>query len=146
MCNLDARRVELFLSALKTWACTEQRVKGLALVGSWSREERDHAEADADVVLIVEDPDHFRTQSAWITDIDWEAAGLGSGRWSECDYGPACSRHLTFADGAEIEVSFVGARWASVNPVDPATRRIAGNGMRVVHDPEGLLGRLLTTL
>jgi hypothetical protein len=146
MCNFDAQRVEQFLSALKTWASRNQRVKALALVGSWSREDRDHAEADADVVLVVDEPDYFRTQSAWIGDIDWTAAGLGPGRWTECDYGPVCSRHLTFDDGAEIEVSFVGERWASVNPIDPVTRRIAGNGMRVVHDPHGLLGRLLTAL
>lgn len=146
MCNFDARRVEQFLSALQTWARNNQRVKGLALVGSWSREDRDRAEADADVVLVVDEPSYFREKSAWMDDIDWGSAGLGPGRWSECDYGSACSRHLKFNDGAEIEVSFVGERWASVDPIDPATRRIAGNGMRVVHDPDGLLGRLLTAL
>ncbi|MGE0765608.1 MAG: hypothetical protein AB7L90_04020 [Hyphomicrobiaceae bacterium] len=146
MCNFDARRVEHLLCALKTWASQNQRVKGLALVGSWAREDREHSEADADIVLVVDEPDYFRGQSSWIGDIDWAAAGLGAGRWSECDSGPTCSRHLTFDDGAEIEVSFVGRRWASVDPIDPATRRIAGNGMRVVHDPDGLLGRLVTTL
>jgi len=146
MCNFDARRVELFLSALKAWASANRCVKGLALVGSWGDASRDHAEADADVVLIVDDLDGFRTQSAWMADIDWAAAGLGGGRWSECDSGPVCTRHFRFDDGAEIEVSFVSEQWAAVDPVHPATRRMAGSGMRVLHDPDGLLGRLLTTL
>jgi len=146
MCNFDARQIDRLLSALKTWADSEPRVRGIALVGSWSRDDRDHAEADADVILLVDAPDVFRQGAAWIDDIDWASAGLGPGRWSECDYGSACSRHLTFDGGAEIEVSFVAAQWASVNPIEPATRRVAGNGMRVVHDPDGLLGRLLTAL
>lgn len=146
MCNFDAQRVEKLLSALKAWSDGEPRVKGLALVGSWDAGDRQHAEADADIVLIVDDPDGFRTESAWMTEIDWAAAGLGPGHWSECDYGRACSRHLKFEDGAEVEVSFVPPSWASVDPIDPITRRVAGNGMRVVHDPTGLLGRLVMVL
>jgi|LNFM01.1.fsa_nt_gb hypothetical protein len=146
MCNFDAQRVEQLLSALKAWSAGNNRVRGLALVGSWSSQEREHAEADADIVLVVDALDDFRSQSAWMAEIDWHAAGLGPGHWSECDYAGACSRHLTFEDGAEIEVSFVPTQWASVEPVDPVTRRVAGNGMRVVHDPDGLLGRLLMAL
>ncbi len=146
MCNFDAQRLEQLLSALKSWSDANSRVRGLALVGSWGAEDRQHAEADADIVLVVDDLDSFRHASAWMSEIDWTAAGLGPGHWSECDYGRACSRHLTFEDGAEIEVSFVPPEWASVEPVDPVTRRVAGNGMRVVHDPDGLMGRLLTAL
>jgi hypothetical protein len=43
-------------------------------------------------------------------------------------------------------VSFVAPDWASVTPIDPGTRRVAGEGLRVVHDPEGLLGRLVVML
>jgi uncharacterized protein len=146
MCNFDAPRVEQLLTALKDWSQNNQRVKGVALISSWSPEERLHAEADADIVLVVDNPGLFRQQSAWMDEIDWAAAGLGTGRWTECDYGNACSRHLTFDDGAEVEVSFVPPAWTAIDPVDPATRRIARNGMRVVHDPEGLLGRLVAVL
>lgn len=146
MCNFDAQRVERLLSTLKSWSDRQPRVKGVALVGSWDSTDRQHAEADADIVLIVDDPNGFRTESRWMTEIDWTAAGLGQGRWSECDYGRACSRHLQFDDGAVVEVSFVSPSWASVDPVDPTTRRVAGRGMRVVHDPDGLLGRLVTVL
>jgi len=146
MCNFEAQRVEQLISALKGWSVRSNRVRAMALVGSWSREDRDHAEADADLVMVVDDPELFRTEAGWMGEIDWTSAGLGPGRWSECDYGRVCSRHLTFDDGAEIEVSFVKPEWAATDPVDPVTRRVAGNGMRVVHDPDGLLGRLLAVL
>lgn len=145
MRNLDGTRVEQFVGALKSWSDRNDRIKGVALVGSWANS-RLHAEADMDVVLIVDDPGRFRAESAWMTEIDWLSAGLGPGHWTECDYGRACSRHLKFEDGAEVEVSFVDPGWASTNPVDPITRRVAGDGMRVLHDPAGLLGKLIVAL
>jgi hypothetical protein len=145
MCNFDADKVERLLAALKDWSSREKRVRGVALVGSWASG-RQHAESDVDVVCVVNEPERFRTDSSWMGAIDWTAAGLSTGHWSDCDYGRACSRHLTFEGGAEVEVSFVAPDWASVDPVDPGTRRVAGDGLRVVHDPEGLLGRLVTML
>lgn len=35
-----------------------------------------------------------------------------------------------------------GAR-AATDPVDPGTRRVVGDGLRILHDPDGLLARLL---
>lgn len=145
MRNLDAVQIEQFVGALKSWTNVNPAIKGIALLGSWATS-RQHAEADMDVVLIVDDPDRFRSEATWMSEIDWPAAGLGPGRWTDCDYGRACSRHLKFADGCEVEVSFVDPGWASVDPVDPITRRITADGMRVVHDPSGLLGRLIVAL
>ncbi len=145
MRNLDVSRVEQFVDALKAWSNSNDRIKGVALVGSWASS-RLHAEADMDVVMIVDDPNRFRAESGWMAEIDWQSAGLGLGHWTECDYGRACSRHLKFEDGAEVEVSFVDPAWASTSPVDPITRRVAGDGMRVVHDPDGLLGKLIVAL
>lgn len=146
MQDLDARQLEQLLSALKDWCASEVRVKGMALVGSWDQTDRSHAEAHADLVLLVDEPTAFGSGSDWMTAIDWSKAGLGAGRWSECDHGLACSRHLTFSGGTEVEVSFVSGDWASTDPLDPSTRRMAGNGIRVLHDPEGLLTRLVKVL
>ncbi|MEZ5853433.1 MAG: hypothetical protein R3D67_01305 [Hyphomicrobiaceae bacterium] len=146
MHKLSATQTEKILAAFKTWSDYNTGVKGIAVVGSWDEEQRAHAEADLDLVLVVDDPNHFRNDTAWMTEIDWKAAELGPGHWSECDYAQACSRHLKFDDGAEVEVSFVAPQWAATDPVDKDTRRMAGTGMRVVHDPGGLLGKLLSVL
>lgn len=145
MRSLSRDQLEQLLSALKAWSTKSRNVQGLALVGSWA-EGREHAEADVDLVCIVDDPDRFRVDSGWMAEVDWPSAGLSVGHWTDTDYGAARSRHLTFGGGEEVELSFVRPDWACVMPVDPGTRRVAGSGMRVLHDPRGLLGRLLVAL
>lgn len=142
---MPREQVERLLSALKSWSAHAPGVHAMALVGSWAQG-REHAEADVDLVCIVENPDAFRADSGWMCEIDWPSAGLSVGRWSDVDYGRARSRHLAFASGEEVEVSFVDKNWAAVDPIDSGTRRVAADGMRVIHDPRGLLGRLLVAL
>ncbi|MFV0298124.1 MAG: hypothetical protein ACK5JT_18630 [Hyphomicrobiaceae bacterium] len=146
MHKLSRRQSEKILQAMKNWSCGNRHIRGMAVVGSWDDEDRAHAEAHLDMVFVVEEPDRFRSCELWMREIDWNAAALGEGRWSDCDAGCGCARHLSFDDGTRVEVSFVPRSWAEVDPIDAATRRIAGNGMRVVHDPDGLLGRLITVL
>jgi hypothetical protein len=145
MRSMEAGQVEQLLSALTTWARRTNGVEGLALVGSWASG-REHAESDIDIVCIVDDPGRFRADSSWMGDIAWPSAGLTLGRWTDVDYGMARSRHLTFDSGEEVEMSFVDRRWTATDPVDPGTRRVASDGLRVLHDPAGLLGRLLIAL
>jgi hypothetical protein len=35
------------------------------------------------------------------------------------------------------------AKWAGTGPVDPGTRRVISDGIRILYDPEGMLGSLL---
>lgn len=144
MRSMPPAQVEQLLAALKRWSDKCEGVQAVALVGSWANGR--HAEADIDVVCVVDDPERFRADSGWIAEIDWPSAGLAVGRWTDVDYGRARSRHLSFGSGEEIEMSFVDAGWAEVNPIDQATRRVAADGMRVLHDPDGVLGRLLVAL
>jgi hypothetical protein len=32
--------------------------------------------------------------------------------------------------------------WAATNPVDPGTRRVVTDGLRILHDPDGRLAAL----
>ena len=145
MRSIETSRVEQLLAALKAWSGKTGGVDAVALVGSWAAG-REHAESDIDIVCIVDNPDRFRADSGWMAEIDWPSAGLDVGRWTDVDYGQARSRHLSFGGGEEVEMSFVNSGWAAVDPVDPGTRRVASDGMRVLHDPKGLLGRLLVAL
>ena len=145
MCNFKAQQIEQLVSALRSWSAADARIRGLALVGSWARGSA-APESDVDVVCLVAEPDRFRRDPSWMSAIEWSVAGLERGHWSDADYGKACSRHLKFDGGAEVEMSFVPEIWASVEPIEPATRRVAGDGMRILHDPDGLLQRLVTVL
>lgn len=142
---MSREQIEKLLDALRRWSESCEHVQGLALVGSWAAG-REHAEADLDVVCIVNDPERFRADATWMSEVDWPSAGLSVGHWTDVDYGTARSRHLKFGGGEEVEMSFVSPAWAEVCPVHPSTRRVASDGMRVLHDPNGLLGRLLIAL
>ena len=145
MHTLQSSQLEQLLSALTSWSTVHPSIDGLALVGSWSSA-RDHAECDVDLVCLVDNPELFRAEHGWMGDIDWPSAGLAIKGWTDVDSGCGRARHLTFDGGEEVQVAFVDRAWVKTDPVDPITRRIAGEGLRVLHDPQGLLGRLLVAL
>ena len=146
MHTLDSSQLEQLLTNLKSWSAAHPRIDALALVGSWSTTTREHAECDVDLVCVVDDPEQFRGEHGWMREIDWPSAGLSFIGWTDVDSGRARACHLTFDGGEEIEIAFVDHAWASSDPVDPVTRRIAGEGLRVLHDPQEVLGRLLVAL
>ena len=47
-------------------------------------------------------------------------------------------RERSGASGLEVELDVGTPAWASVDPVDPGTRKVVSDGMRVLHDPDGL--------
>ena len=48
--------------------------------------------------------------------------------------------------GLEVEVGIAAPSWAATDPVDPGTRRVVEEGMRIIYDPEELLTRLVGAL
>ncbi len=51
-------------------------------------------------------------------------------------------RRLIMPSGLEVEVAVGRPSWAATAPVERGTRRVVNDGMRVLHDPQGLLARL----
>jgi hypothetical protein len=45
-------------------------------------------------------------------------------------------------DGLEVEVGIAEPVWAATDPVDPGTRRVVTDGLRILHDPDGRLAAL----
>ena len=60
--------------------------------------------------------------------------------------GPLTERRLALRSGLELEVGIVDPSWASVVPLDEATRRVVENGFRILHDPHGLLRALVAAV
>jgi hypothetical protein len=44
--------------------------------------------------------------------------------------------------GLEVEVGLTEPAWAATDPVDPGTRRVVTDGMRILRDPDGRLAAL----
>jgi predicted nucleotidyltransferase len=116
-------------------------VRGLALVGSYARGQA-RPDSDIDLVLLVNEPNLFRTDTAWLAELDWRSAYARPLTHRDAEYGAVWSRHVQLDDGLEIEFGFALPSWADVAPVDAGTRRVMMDGCRILYDPDGILSAL----
>ena len=116
------------------WAAARPDVRAVALAGSRARGTA-RPESDVDLVLLVDDP---RAYLGWPAQELEEAAVDLRTRW----WGPLLERRFRLPGGLEVELGLAPPQWAAV-PVDAGTRRVVAGGFVVLHDPSGLLGRLV---
>jgi uncharacterized protein len=137
----DARRteVERLLDTVLKWALARHDVRGLALVGSWARGTA-HMESDVDLVLLTLRVERYTANDDWIRDLGCETIVRTTAS------GPLTERRLRMPSGLEVELGVVPPYWAAVYPVDSGTRSVVEEGMRVLHDPDGLLRALARIL
>ena len=135
-----ADEVEWVLEHLTHWARRRRPdVRALALVGSWaSGAPRQHS--DVDVVLLTDSPQHHLERDDWFP----EVGGVRLVRTR--DWGAVTEGRVALRSGLEVELGVGRPAWASVDPLDSGTRRVASDGMRVLHDPDGLLALLAASV
>lgn len=130
------REVDRFLAEAAAWASRRPDLAGLALVGSWARGGATTS-SDVDLVLLADDTDPYLENDAW-------AAALGAaGSLRTRARGPLTEKRFALRSGLEIDVGVAPSSWAATDPLDPGTRRVARDGLRPLHDPEGLIATLL---
>ncbi len=116
------------------WAVPRPDVRAVGLAGSRARGTA-RPDSDVDLVVLVDDPRAY---------LGWPAEELGDPavdirtRW----WGPLLERRFRLPSGLVVELGFAPLSWAAV-PVDAGTRRVVADGFVVLHDPAGLLGRLV---
>ena len=71
----------------------------------------------------------------------WDRAGFTLESFEDAAYGAVWSRHFTLAPRAALELSFAAPSWASLDPIDPGTRRIVEAGCRILVDKSRRIGR-----
>jgi uncharacterized protein len=128
-------RVGELLERATAWARRRPDIRGLALVGSWARGSA-RADSDVDLVVLTTGPDRYLDDDAWPADLGATRV-LGTRAW-----GRLTERRLLLEGGLEVEVGLTEPAWAATDPVDPGTRRVVTDGMRILHDPDGRLAAL----
>ena len=116
------------------WARERDDVRAVALVGSWARGTA-QVGSDVDLVLLTAAPDAVAD--------GWLAGLAGAETVRTGDWGAIAERRARLPSGLEVEVGIGDPSWAATDPVDPGTRRVVTDGLRIVHDPDGLLARLV---
>ena len=140
-----AELTDAILRVAAGWAATQPDIVGLALVGSWARGTA-RPDSDIDLVVLARDPEHYRRDRSWLTEIDWALVGLPVIGWRDADYGAVWSRHITLAAAVEVEFSFGDLAWAGAEPIDSGTRAVVAGGFRPLYDPRSLLALLLDSI
>jgi uncharacterized protein len=129
------REVDRLVRQATAWAETHPDVRALALVGSYAYD-APRMGSDLDLVLLTTD------QAAYLDRTDWLPA-FGKARLiATRSWGGITERRLRTPSGLHVEVGVGAPSWASVTPVDEGTRRVVSDGLRILYDPQGLLGRL----
>jgi len=129
--------VELLLERARDWASSRADVAAVALVGSWVRGE-EGLDSDVDLIVLTDDPPAYTQEEDWIGALAPGASLVRTGDWVAI-----VERRLRLPSGLEVDVGVGRPTWAAVAPVDPGTQRVLRDGLRIVHDPRGLLAALL---
>lgn len=119
------------LAAVTAWAQARNDVVGLALVGSHAR---DAATEDSDVDFCI-----LSDAAAALTGEPGWTSRFGTPRDVMTEqYGATVSVRVFYDRGWEVEFGVATPDWARI-PLDPGTRRVISDGIRILYDPEGIL-------
>lgn len=110
-------------------------MRALALVGSWARGAA-RPDSDVDLVLLTDRVATYVEDDHWITEIG-AVALIRTESW-----GAITERRVALPSGLEVEVGVGRPAWAATAPIDAGTRRVVHGGLRILHDPDGLLAAL----
>jgi hypothetical protein len=118
------------------WAAGRPDVVAVGLAGSQARGTAG-PDSDVDVVVLTRDRDGY-TGAAWVP-------GLFGAGWTDLRtrrWGPLLERRLGLPGGPVVELGFAPEGWAAL-PADPGTAGVVAGGFVVLHDPDGVLARLV---
>lgn len=134
---LSAESLDVLLQRVATWAATRSDIRAVALVGSYARGTPTD-QSDIDLVMLTTNPDEYIQQDNWVDELH-----IGDPIVTK-DWGAITERRLRRGDGLEIEVGIGIPEWASLDPIDPGTRKVVTDGLRPLHDPDDLLLHIVT--
>lgn len=125
---------EAFLFAFERWARAQADIEGVGLVGSYARGAATE-ESDVDLIILT------TKQERYFLDQTWASLFGETGRSQVEEWGKLRSLRIHYKSGLEVEYGFSTPEWAG-SPLDEGTLRVVSDGIKILYDPNGLLGGL----
>ncbi len=129
----DQQHVNHFISGFTRWASKRPDILGVALVGSFARNEATEA-SDIDLVIIAGDPQTYLKNTQWA-----ERFGPNARKRLEI-YGKVTSLRVWYTGGPEVEYGFADET-GPVVPLDEGTKKVISGGMRILTERRATLSR-----
>ncbi len=123
-----------YITKVSEWAKDSGEVISLALVGSYARNQA-RPDSDIDFMILCGDKNALIKKVSWLV-IFGEPARIEKEEWGVVD-----AYRVHYHDGPEIEFGIANVSWADI-PIDAGTRQVVANGMQILVDKTGLLGKL----
>jgi predicted nucleotidyltransferase len=129
------KQVKDLLRAVVKWAEIQPDILGIALVGSYARDEA-KIDSDVDLVFLTLNPKELIDKPEWITE-------FGKAKSFEFeDWGVVTSLRVFYQDGLEVEYGITTIEWV-IEPLDESTHQVIADGMKVLLDKSGFLEQAL---
>jgi len=129
------KQVQILLKDVTKWAESNPDILGVALVGSYARDEA-RLDSDVDFVLLTSAPQDLINKPDWIKEF-----GLINSYIVE-DWGLVTSLRVYYKNGLEVEYGLTSSEWVR-EPIDEGTRRVIIDGLKILLDKMGLFAQAL---
>ena len=129
----NRQQVNQFLSDFSRWAAKRPDILGVALVGSFARNEATET-SDVDLVIIVGDPQTYLHNAGWAQNF-----GIIIRQQIEI-YGKVASLRVWYSDGPEVEYGLTDETWCAL-PLDEGTKRVISDGIQILTERGAILSR-----
>jgi len=128
-----------FLKHIEDWAKSQNTILGVALTGSYARNQA-HPDSDIDIVILAKQPDFYLIEHDWIN-IFGEVESV-----KRVNYGILTSLHVHYKNSYEVEFGVTTREWINTAPVDEGTKRVVSEGIKILYDPDDLLNKLVAAI
>lgn len=133
-----AAAVAALLQRVPGWAAGRPDVTAVGLCGSWAAALA-REDSDVDLVVLTDRRAELTADTRWLADLCGGPATVVRVQ----DWGPHLTEVRTVRpNGLEVEIGLADRAWAAVDPVDPGTERVVGDGWVTLHDPDDAFGPL----
>jgi predicted nucleotidyltransferase len=129
------KQVKDLLNTVVKWAENKPEILGVALVGSYARDQA-KIDSDVDLVFLTSIPNELTEGIEWITQFG-EVKSLKLEDW-----GLVTSLRVFYQKDLEVEYGITTLEWIS-EPLDEGTRQVIADGMKILLDKTGLLEQAL---
>ena len=130
------KQVRDFLIKFRRWAASRPDILGVALVGSYARNQATDT-SDVDLAIVAKQPEIYLRDTQWARHF-----GTVNCQQSE-NYGKVTSVRVWYPGEFEVEYGFTDETWCAL-PVDEGTKQVISHGMQILTERASTLSRLIT--